>query len=174
MKEYKSFNEFKSDLRKECRDYLTTFGITYCKKAADELTETAKYAIEAFYNDYDPTWYDNRTYDLKLNSYKRYYHKKNGLYVSGGVYIGTKYMQPYYRNGEIRDPMLVAATAWETGLHGILGWHVEEGSRGVIPMQIIEDKMKDPKFLNDLETTATKAADAQAGEILKQVLNLMR
>ena len=34
--------------------------------------------------------------------------------------------------------------------------------------------MKDTKFLNDLEKTATKAADAQAGEILKQVLNLIR
>ena len=171
MKEYKSFNEFKSDLRKECRDYLTTFGVTYCKKAADEFTETAKYAIETFYSDYNPTWYE-RTGNLS-KSYRRYYHN-NSRRVWGGVHIGTEYMESYYRNGEVRDPMLVVATAWETGLHGISGWHVEEGNRGVIPIQIIEDKMKDTKFLNDLERTATKAADAQTGEILKQVLNLIR
>ena len=171
MKQYKSYNEFKSDLRKECRDYLTTFGTTYCKKAADELTETAKYAIEAFYNDYNPTWYE-RTNNLN-KSYRKYYHN-NSRRVWGGVYIGTEYMKPYYRNDnsdQIRDPMLVVATAWETGLHGISGWHVKEGNRGVIPMQIIEDKMKDIKFLNSLEITATKAANSQAGEILKQVLN---
>lgn len=148
------------------RDIVNMFNATmsaYCKKAADELTETAKYAISEFYKDYQPDWYD-RTYNLKNNSYKRYYKNHSSHFTgrfTGGVYIGTDYMKTYYKETQDglveRDPFIVASTAWEGGLHGIYGWHTEEGRNGVIPMKIIDDKMKDEKFLSELEDVARTA-----------------
>lgn len=172
MKKYRSVEEFERDLKNECRKYLTTFAIEYCSKAADELTNTAKYAIEEFYRDYNPNWYD-RTNNLKDNSYKRYY-KNHGKRVIGGVYIGSDYMDNYYKktkNGLIeRDPFLVASTAWESGLHGIYGWHTEDGKNGVVPIDIVNKKMKDKKFLENLEESAYKKAMSQNYEILSYIL----
>lgn len=171
MKKYKSVEEFERDLKRECREYLTTFAIEYCSKAADELTKIAKYAIEEFYNDYDTLRY-NRTENLLNNSYKRYYrnHVKR---IVGGVYIGSDYMNTYYKktkDGLIeRDPFLVASTAWESGLHGIYGWHTENGINSIIPIDIINKKMKDKKFLDNLEKFAKKKAMSQKYEILDLV-----
>lgn len=148
-------------IKKEIEEMFKTTNAAYCQKAADELTKTAKYAIEAFYNDYDPTWY-KRTYNLEKNSYERYY-KNNGRRCWGGVFIGTDNMNAYYRDsrhpeeGLERDPYLVAATAWESGLHGIEGWHTEEGRSRIVPMDLIDQKMKDAKFLQELEYAAQDA-----------------
>lgn len=172
MKQYKSVKEFENDLKNECRKYLTTFAIEYCSKAADELTKTAKYAIDEFYNDYNERYY-KRTDNLRENSYKRYY-KNHGKRVVGGVYIGSDYMDTYYKktqDGLIeRDPFLVASTAWESGLHGIYGWHTEDGNKGVVPIDIVNEKMKDKKFLSNLEKSALTKAMSQKYEILSYIL----
>lgn len=164
--------KFEKKLWDECSTFLETFATTFCKNAADELTKTAEYAISEFYNDYEPSWYD-RTYELKNNSYKRYY-KNNGRRAWGGVYIGDKYMTPYYKNNNneqiIRDPFLVTSTAWESGLHGIYGWHTEEGNKGIVPIEIVDAKMRDKKFLKELDNKAYQAAKSESGEILKAVL----
>lgn len=162
--------EFDKKLMNECRTYLETFAITFCKNAADELTKTAEYAISEFYKDYEPSWYV-RTYELENKSYKRYY-KNNGRRAWGGVYIGDKYMKSYNKNINepiTRDPYLVTSTAWESGLHGIYGWHTEEGNKGVIPMEIIDEKMKDKKFLKELDNKAEQAAKSKSYEILDAV-----
>ena len=94
--------------------------------------------------------------------------------VYGGVYIGSEYMDTYYKeNGNDlleRDPYLVVATAWEYGLHGIYGWHTEKGNTGFRPLDLIEEKIKDAKFLNNLYETAKNTANANAGEIIKSLL----
>ena len=148
-------NDVERKLMSEIDDLYRKCQAAYCRKAADELTKVAKYAIEAFYDDYDPTWY-KRTYNLRDNSYERFY-KNNGRQCWGGVIIGTDNMDAYYRDsrhpeeGLERDPYLVASTAWESGLHGIYGWHTEEGRNRIRPLDLIDQKMKDKKFLKELD-----------------------
>lgn len=177
MKKYKSVEEFlnnyKTDLWNDCEKYLKTYAIEYCTKAADDLTETAKYAIEEFYNDYDERRY-KRTNNLKNNSYKRYY-KNNGKRVWGGVEISADNMDTYYRKNkdgiiEERDPFLVFSTAWESGLHGIYGWHTEEGKRGIVPTDIVNKKIKDKNFLKELDDAAYKKAKIQDYALLDMYL----
>lgn len=160
-------DQIKQGLRKDIIKMFRASMSAYCKKAADELTKTAEYAMQDFYNDYKPKWYD-RTYDLKNKSYSRYY-RNHGNRFSGGVSIGSEEMKTHYKNAnelEERDPYLIASTAWESGLHGIYGWHTEEGSNGIIPMQIIDEKMKDKKFLNELEDNANDAIYKQTYKYL--------
>ena len=166
MKKYKNYAAFRKDLYNECKAYLTAYGIAYCQKAADELTKAAQIAIEQFYNGYEPApmnkgGYD-RTYNLKNNSYKRYY-KNNGRVAEGGVYIGSDYMDTYYkktREGFVeRDPDLVSSTAWETGLHGIYGLHVESGVNE-IPIVMFNKKFNDKEFQDSLEEAGELAAEA--------------
>lgn len=173
MKQFKSWKELENALMKECDQYQRTFATTYCSKAADELTKTAETAIEIFYSDYEPTWYERTSPSNLKKSYRRYY-RNNGHMVYGGVYIGSEYMDTYYKeNGNDlleRDPYLVVATAWEYGLHGIYGWHTEKGNTGFRPLDLIEEKIKDAKFLNNLYETAKNTANANAGEIIKSLL----
>lgn len=170
--------QFDKDLLKDVTDMMKIAATTYCKKAADELTKTAEYAISEFYNDYTPQSY-KRTYNLKNNSYKRYY-KNNGHMVYGGVYIGSEYMDTYYtwteEGKEAIDPYIVAATSWESGLHGIYSedqsWRTVEGVRGIVPIEIVNAKMTDKKFLKELENEAEKASRLKKYKYLNKFLDV--
>lgn len=182
MKKYKDLDDFKNnfekDLKNDIDSYLWTYAKTYCDKAAEELTETAKYAIEQFYEDYnEDEKYYKRTNNLKNNSYKLYFHN-NGTKLYGGVKISADDMDTYYKreHGEKveRDPFLVLESAWEGGWHGIYGMHYEEGKTGVIPMKIVDDKMKDKKFLDDLHKTAIKAAKQEKYELIEDYIKNLK
>ena len=155
-----NYTEEKKKIRKEVKEYLKTFAITYAKEAAEGLTKTAKYAIESFYIDYSPSYYD-RTYDLLNESYRRYYHN-NGRRVYGGVIIDAEKMSPYMNgwNGGTTEPEIIVNAAWEHGWHG----HINRGIKPMspTPLEIVQQKMIDESFLSDLNDKATKAANSKS------------
>ena len=150
----KEIQEFRDDIR----EYLKTYARTFCGVAADELTRVAKSAMADFYNDYSPKVYQ-RTFDLRDNSYKRYF-RDNGRRVYGGVRISAENMQPYGNiwTGRLVDPEIIVNSAWEHGWHG-------RGDIGIPPMsptplEIVRERMFDDKFISDLNDVATKAANS--------------
>ena len=100
--------------------------------------------------------------------------------VYGGVYIGSEYMDTYYtwtkEGKEAIDPYIVAATSWESGLHGIYSedqsWRTVEGVRGIVPIEIVNAKMIDKKFLKELENEAEKASKLKKYKYLNKFLDM--
>lgn len=161
----RKYSQEELEIRNEIRDYLRTYARTFCQEAAKELTKTAKYAIKAFYDDYEPNWY-KRDENLLKNSYKHYYHD-NGRRVAGGVKISDEDMNPYYKRikkgvKEIRDPFLVVESAWDGGWHGIYGMYTAEHRMSPTPLEIVKDKMEDEIFLSDAHEKATKKANSKS------------
>lgn len=156
------FNKAQKEAWDEVEDFLHTYAKTFCKHAAEEITKTAESTIEAFYNDYDPKWY-HRTGYIK-DSYHYYYHD-NGRRVYGGVRIDAKDMKTYKKrvaDGWIdRDPWLVMESVWEGGWHGIYGYHTEERMTPT-PLEIVQEKMNDQKFISELDKLATQAAKSKS------------
>lgn len=156
--------KLRTELKKEIKDYLKTYAYTYTKEAAIELTKVAKSAIEAFYNDYEPNWY-HRTYDLKDNSYILYHHN-NGRRYYGGVRISAEKMSPYMNgwNSEPTPPEIIVNSAWVHGWHG----HTNRGVKPMspTPLEIVQEKMTDKKFLSELDRKATQAANSMTYKYL--------
>ena len=148
-------------LIKDLKKYMYTFADEYCHEAATEITKIAKYAIEQFYNDYSPDYYD-RTYDLRENSYSRYYHN-NGRAIYGGVRINSEKMQPYNRGSKWEtNPFEVASFAWH-------GWHGNP-IRNIYttpPLDIVKEGASKQEFLNKLREKAENVAKNQEYSILK-------
>ena len=67
-----------SELYKDLKKYTMAFSREYVQVGADELTREAQNAMNMFYGDYSPIYY-NRTDDLRSNSYSKYIHN-NGRY----------------------------------------------------------------------------------------------
>ena len=147
-------------IRNEIKDYLRTYALTFCSIAADELTRTAESAIAEFYNDYEPKFYE-RTFDLRDNSYRRYFHD-NGRRVYGGVRISADKMQPYGNiwTGRVVEPEIIVNGAWEHGWHGNPVFGVKPMSP--TPLEIVRERMYDDKFISNLNDVATKAANSKS------------
>lgn len=95
--------------------YLNTAATTFGQAAADAGPKVARTAMESFYGSYSPRMYI-RTFDLRFNSYKRYY-KNNGTRVYGGVKIGSDMGMKEYQYGKW-SAAKVASTSWLEGSHG--------------------------------------------------------
>lgn len=153
------FNQ--KDLEDDIQKYLYTFADAYCRDARVEITKMAKYAIEQFYQDYTPNYYD-RTDDLKNNSYTPYYHN-NGKAIYGGVRINSEKMKPYQPGTKSEtDPFEVASFAWH-------GWHGDP-IRGIYttpPLNMVKEMMKESNFLNKIQTNAERVATSQEYSILQ-------
>lgn len=142
-------------LQKDINKYLKTFAETYCKQAAEEITNMAEDAINKFYDDYIPYYY-NRTYDLLNNSYSPYYHN-NGRNVYGGVRIHSTNMQPYRYAGISKFE--IASSTWREGLRG-----EEVGSIRIHtfpPITMVQMEMGNKSFLNRLQKNASNVAEKQ-------------
>ena len=161
-----NYNAKEKGVREEVKEYLRTYAYEFCGWAAQELTKTAEYAIEEFYKDYTPTFYD-RTENIR-NSIRLYFHD-NGRRVYGGVRISDKEMEPYYQypKKELfeRDPFLVLESVWEGGWHGIYGMHTE-GRMDPAPIEIVREKMNDQSFISKLDKAAKKMANSKTYEYL--------
>ena len=152
---------FQQSLEKDLKKWVKTYAQAYCKQAAIELTETAKYAIQKFYNDYDPDYYD-RTYNLLNNSYSLYYHN-NGKKIYGGVRISSVNMNDY-KNGTTAND--VVGWTWFEGKHGFYDYDVDYPIYTYPPINIVKEKRNDPVFLKKLTDIATKEAKRQSYEVL--------
>lgn len=152
---------FENEIEKDLKKWVKTYAEAYCRKAAIELTKTAKYAIQKFYDDYKPRYYD-RTFDLKYNSYALYYHN-NGKKIYGGVRISADKMQDYKNGTSAND---VVGWTWFEGRHGFLGHDIDYPIYTYPPINIVREKCDNPIFLKELTNYATKEAKKQSYSIL--------
>lgn len=81
--------EIDADIKK----FVEIYCKTGAKIAGEEFEKRAKKAIQAFYNDYSPTWYD-RTGNMMNNSFRKYYHNNSDI-IYGGVKISSENMFSY-------------------------------------------------------------------------------
>lgn len=157
--------EFDKELFDEITRYVKIYAYTYCKEAEKELTKTAEYAIDKFYNEYTPKYYD-RTYDFRNNSVVPYFHD-NGRKFYGGVKISGENMRPYQEGTKSEtDPFEVV----EFATHGWHGHPIRNIYYSPTISEIIEEKVNDQKFHNDLNKKAKKVANAQSYNIFGKFL----
>lgn len=150
-------------LEKEIKKYLKTYAETYCRQASKELTEFAKDAIQKFYDDYTPKYY-NRTYDLLNNSFEPYYHN-NGRVIYGGVRITSSAMQPYRGAGISQHE--IASSAWRIGLHGFNNRDPYDRIYTAPPLYYVREKMNEKTFLDKLNKIGETVAKKQKYTYLK-------
>lgn len=148
----------KSELHSDLKKYTMAFAKEYVRIGADELTKQAQTAMNIFYSDYTPQYYD-RTYDLYSNSYSRYIHNNGSIYY-GGVKISANGMSPYYHgNGEPVSASMIADMGW----HGFHGPDIETAPPLDYLTQIL-DSIKD-----DAEQKATKVAENLSYSVIEFV-----
>lgn len=162
----------KKALEKDVEKYLKTFAEAYADTAANEITKFAQQAIQRFYDNYTPKYYD-RTDDLRDNSFSRYKHN-NGRQYYGGVRISTHNMSPYVvgglNNRRFIDPFYIVQPAWEKGIHGSASGI--DGRYPVIqdkqsPIDYILGKMNEERFQDDIKQVGYNAAIKQQYQLLR-------
>ncbi len=91
----------KITIEKDLIDDLKKYGSSVCISLAsqirDELHETAKYAIEEFYNDYTPLYYKRHYYNFRKKSFYKYYKNPHNSIVRGGIELSYEQMDDIYR-----------------------------------------------------------------------------
>ena len=145
-------------LRQDIQKWMRTYAEAYCKQAAKEITAMASQAIDRFYQEYTPKYY-NRTEDLLNNSYSPYYHD-NDRKIYGGVRISSANMQPY--KGAGISQYEIASTAWLEGLHGFRGHDSSDGILTFPPVDKVLSGMQNRSFLNRLNDIGSNAAKKQS------------
>jgi hypothetical protein len=153
--EYMELNDIA--IRQDIQKWMRTYAEAYCKQAAKDITRMASQAIDRFYQEYTPKYY-NRTEDLLNNSYSPYYHD-NGKAIYGGVRISSANMQPY--KGAGISEYEIATSAWKKGIHGF-----EERDKSNLiltrsPIAMVLREMKNKHFLNSLNKVGSNAAKKQ-------------
>ena len=115
------------DIDADIKKFVEIYCKTGAKIAGEEFEKRAKKAIQAFYNDYSPTWY-KRTGNM-MHSFKKYYHNNSDI-IYGGVRISDEEMKsygyaykfhswhkvpgPYYPYGQ-DNPGSILFGVWEVG-----------------------------------------------------------
>lgn len=157
-------------LYEDLEKYLHAFGEAYCREAQIEITKMAKYAIEQFYEDYEPDYYV-RTNNLLKRSYEPYYHN-NGKRIYGGVKITSKNM---FENYDGVDAAYVADAGWH-GWHGMKGsdymnnWGLIPNIRPIYttaPLDIVRKMMSEKSFLDKIRNKAEDMAKLKRYSVLK-------
>lgn len=91
----------KVNIEKELLDDLKKYASTVCVSLAgqvrDELYETARYAIDEFYNDYIPLSYRRHYYNFINKSLFKYYKNPHNSIIRGGVELSPDQMDDLYR-----------------------------------------------------------------------------
>lgn len=108
------------------------------KIARDELTETAKEAIRAFYRDYTPSDYQRHYYNFLTNSFKPLYKNNHRVTYSGGIWITLDELDQIYRG----DATMIGEQVY-AGEHGhweTLGTDMPTPVMSPSPMEIIMNK----------------------------------
>lgn len=146
-------------IEKDVKLWLRTYAETYCRQATNEITAMASLAINKFYQDYTPKYYD-RTLDLLKNSYSPYYHD-NGKRIYGGVRISADQMQ-VYKDGTPAER--VVGWTWFQGKHG---YKDNSPILTYPPLLMVKEWIQDESFLKKLRINATNTAKRQTYTYLK-------
>lgn len=86
-----------NDLIKDLKTYSTAICVSLASQVRDEMYKEAQFAIDAFYNDYEPLYYKRHFYNFKKNSFKKYYKNPHNSIVRGGVELTPYEMDDLYR-----------------------------------------------------------------------------
>lgn len=121
---------------------------------ADEMKETAQFAITEFYNNYTPKYYrrhnDREPYNFPKLSYQRVYDNRHSKKFIGGIELTPERMKDIYQDStqEVFDSVYA-------GFHGVSSMFVSPKSFSVTPvmtpspMMIIREKHE--KIKNNLD-----------------------
>lgn len=111
---YNQTIEISDQLYEDLKNYGKNFCIGMAAKARDYITVSAAIAIEMFYQDYDPIYY-NRHYDnFRKRSFKKFYENKHNQIIRGGVELSSESMEDYYQ-----DPKEQVFDMVYHGFHGV-------------------------------------------------------
>lgn len=87
------------DLKKDLKKYGELFSVGIATQIRDELTARTAYAIEQFYRNYRPIYY-NRHYDnFRKKSFRKFYKNPHGQLIRGGVELTPDRMDNIYQHG---------------------------------------------------------------------------
>lgn len=109
-------------LGRKITNYMKNYGRTYCKTLVetyrDEIAKRMDYAIEKYYSEYDPIYYD-RSDMMKHGAYKKYNKtsKRNADVYRAGIILSERYYNGAYRTRG-------------TSMENIYKWSVLQGNHG--------------------------------------------
>ena len=86
-----------NDLIQDLKKYSSSICVSLATKVRDEMHKEAQYAIEEFYNDYEPIYYKRHYYNFRKNSFKKYYKNPHNSIVRGGIELTPYAMDDLYR-----------------------------------------------------------------------------
>ena len=146
-------------LPKEIIEYAQKATAKTAQLIADKMTETAKYAINKFYDDYTPMYYNRHYFNFKNNSFRRYYKNQHSKTFIGGVELTPERMQDVYQ-----DPVREVFDSVYAGFHGVSSMFENPKSFTVTPrmkpspMEILKKKQENiKKNLDDYINKAQKS-----------------
>ena len=160
--------KFIEDIEKDSRDYATNIAKIMAKDIADEMAETARSAIQIFYNQYDPedvtTHNGNinyyRHWNFEKKSYQRFYRNHDPRFYGGIKLLMEEFPNVY--TGTNSSPQSVFWRVY-SGYHGIASFMSAKGKTSInvpimtpAPIEIINKKFQ---FIqNNLTVYERKAA----------------
>lgn len=121
------------NLEKKIKNYMIRYGRTYCKTLVltymDEISKRMDYAIDNYYNSYDPIYY-TRTNKMRHGVYKKY-TKITGYpdEYKAGIILDRRYYGSSYLNAG-------------TSTNNIYMWSVLQGNHG---REVVGDYHMDDK-----------------------------
>lgn len=137
-------NNCKVTITRQLYDDLKKYGEQFCvgmaTKARDMLTTSAEIAIEMFYQDYTPIYYQRHYYNFREKSFKKFYENKHGHIVRGGVELSSDSMDDIYQDSKNEVFDMVYA-----GYHGVASGFNEPYSFTPVhvmrpsPLELIEE-----------------------------------
>ena len=161
--DYMEINE--EALQRDINQFLTTYAISFGNEAANKITKLAGQAIQVFYDQYTPKYYD-RYEDLLNNSYIRYYHN-NGRAVYGGVAINADNMQDYRHGNQITPKEKVAEWTWTKGYHGYLNHDPNQPIYTFPPLAMLQQSISSTGFVDDICSYADKVASSKKFRVIR-------
>ena len=106
----------------EIKDYSKNVSKYSAIAASNELVFASYDAIEKFYDDYEPEYYDRHYTNFLKRSYKKYYHNNRDTVFSGGVELSSDFLKDLYRG----STELVFNLVIMTGAHGLDAWNQQD------------------------------------------------
>ena len=85
------------ELLNDLKKYASTVCVSLAGQVRDELYETARYAIEEFYNDYNPLYYRRHYYNFMNKSFFKHYKNPHNSIIRGGIELSFEQMDDIYR-----------------------------------------------------------------------------
>lgn len=86
-----------NDLIQDLKKYSSSVCISLATQVRDEMYKEAQFAIEEFYNDYEPLYYKRHYNNFRKNSFEKYYKNPHNSIVRGGIELTPYNMNDLYR-----------------------------------------------------------------------------